>query len=174
MEPSVLIAYATRGGSTVDLANTLAEIFREHGMKADVVLAREVEGSVPAGAVVLVAALYVGRLHRDARRFLERNRPWLQNLPVAMFVPGPVRNQEKDWAGARAQLGRELARYPWLKPVAAEVVGGVWNPARLGFPFKLIPALRNMKASDARDWDAIRALARDVAGKLLASLPLSA
>lgn len=174
MEPSVLVAYVTRGGSTTELANAVAEELRECGLNAYVMLAREVEGPLPVSAVVLAAALYVGRLHRDARRFLQRNRRWLQKLPVAMFVPGPVQNQEKDWVGARAQLGRELIRFPWLKPVAAEVVGGVWDPARLGFPFKLIPALRKMGATDARDWHAIRAQARDVAARLRANLPLSA
>lgn len=170
MEPMVLVAYATRSGSTAELAYTVAEILREQGMKADVLPASEIRSVLEYQAVVVVAALYIGRLHRDARRFLTQYRRWLKQMPVELFVPGPVQNEEKDFAAARQQLDRQLARFPWLSPVAAHVVGGVWDPARLGFPFKWIPALRRMKATDARDWDAIRAAARDVATCLQAEL----
>ncbi|HWE85175.1 MAG TPA: flavodoxin domain-containing protein [Terracidiphilus sp.] len=170
MEPTVLVAYATRSGSTAELAQTVAEILHEQGMKAEVLPAREIHSTPQASAVVLVAALYMGQLHRDARRFLRCYRTRLTEVPVALFVPGPVQNQEKDWTGARQQLDRQLAKFPWFSPVATKIVGGVWNPARLGFPFKWIPVLRNMKAMDARDWDAIRAAVRDVAACLQAAL----
>lgn len=163
MEPVVLVAYATKGGSTAELANVLAEVLREDGMAAEVRQAREVQELEPYSAVVLAAALYMGRLHRDARRFLEKHRAQLEKMPVALIVPGPVQDVEKDWAGAREQLDKEQARYPWLSPVARHIVGGVFDPARLGFPYTLIPALRRMKPMDARDWAAIRGMARAMA-----------
>jgi menaquinone-dependent protoporphyrinogen oxidase len=170
MELTVLVAYATRSGSTAELAHTVAEVLREYGMKADVLPAREVRSVLEYDAVVVVAALYIGRLHRDARHFLDRYRQWLKELPVALFVPGPVQNVEKDFAAARQQLDKQLMRWPWLSPVAAQVVGGVWNPANLGFPYNWIPALRRMEATDARNWEQIRAAARDVAACLQAEL----
>lgn len=168
MERAIVVAYATRGGSTEDLARFTGEILRDAGLDQEVWPARAVPSTEAYAGVVLVAALYVGRLHRDARRFLKRNRQRLERVPVALLVPGPVSYDEKDWAAARAQLTKELARFAWLKPIAAEVVGGVWDPERLGFPFKLIPALRKMEASDARDWDAIGAVGRGIAAKLQA------
>lgn len=174
MRPRILVAYATRCGSTAELAQTIAGVLRDHGLRADVNMARELALLDPYDGVVLVAALYIGRLHRDARRFLKRHRHWLERLPVALLVPGPVENSEKDWAGARSQLTKELARVPWLSPVAAHVVGGVFDPKRLGFPFNLLPALRKMPPKDARDWDAIRAAAADVAAKLQSAMIVSA
>ena len=41
-------------------------------------------------------------------------------------------------------------------PVAIEIFGGKFDPERLRLPMNLIPALRRMPASDARDWTAIR------------------
>jgi menaquinone-dependent protoporphyrinogen oxidase len=84
-------------------------------------------------------------------------------VPVALFVPGPVQTVEKDWTGARKQLDKELAKFPWLSPVAQHIVGGKFDPAKMGFPFNLIPALRKMPASDVRDWTAIRGLASGLA-----------
>ena len=174
MEPRVLVAYATRRGSTAELADAIAEVLRDHNLRADVYAARDLAGLEPYSAVVVVAALYIGRLHGDARRFLTRHRRRLETLPVALFVPGPVANKEKDWTAARVQLDKELARLPWLAPVAAHVVGGVFDPRRLGFPYALIPALRRMPATDARDWEAIRNAAENMVGKFEAAWTVGA
>ncbi len=79
------------------------------------------------------------------------------------FVPGPLERREKDWVGAEQQLKEVLARLPWLKLAASEIVGGAFNPANPRFPFNLIPPLRKMPASDARDWTVIRAWANGLA-----------
>jgi menaquinone-dependent protoporphyrinogen oxidase len=64
------------------------------------------------GAVVLGAPLYMGRLHKDGRRFLTAHRNPLSKVPVALFVLGPVQKIEKDSTGARQQLEKELVRFP--------------------------------------------------------------
>lgn len=173
-EPWVLITYATKCGSTVELAYTMAEVARNCGMDQEVWPMRDVQSVEQCSAVVVVAALYFGRLHRSARQFLKKYRRQLERIPVALLVPGPVQNVEQDWAGSRGQLERQLKGFSWLSPVAAEVVGGVWDPARLTFPYTLIPALRRMKPMDARDWEAIRSTARSVAQKLQAAMSVHA
>jgi menaquinone-dependent protoporphyrinogen oxidase len=72
---------------------------------------------------------------------------------------------EKEWQGSREQIERELAQFPWLKPVALELFGGKF-PEKLTFPHTLLPALKNMPASDIRDWTAIRAWASNLAASL--------
>ena len=56
----------------------------------------------------------------------------------------------------RAQMDKELGKYPWLKPVTAELFGGKYNPAGLKFPVNLLAALpasplHGAPASDIRD-----------------------
>ena len=89
-------------------------------------------------------------------------------MPVAMFVLGPVEKTEKDWMAAREQLEKELANYPWLSPVAKQIVGGKFDPSKMGFPFNLI--LKKMQVKDALDWPAIRALAHDLSATFNAAL----
>jgi len=163
MEPVVLVTYATRSGSTDEVARTVAGVLREAGLAVEVQPVRSVHDIERYGAVVLGAPLYMTRLHKDARRFLSAHRGALMKVPVALFVPGPVQTVEKDWTGARNQLDKELAQFPWLSPVAQHIVGGKFDPAKMGFPFNLIPALRKMPASDVRDWTAIRGLASGLA-----------
>lgn len=166
MGPMVLVTYATRFGSTAEVAQTIAQEVNARGLevRCQPIQTRDDLGSYCA--VVMGAALYMGRLHKDARRFVLEHRTALSRIPVAIFVPGPVKAIEKDWIGAEQQLAKELKNFPWFKPVACKVVGGKFDPSTLRFPLSLIPALRKMPASDVRDWTAIRAWAKDLGPRL--------
>jgi menaquinone-dependent protoporphyrinogen oxidase len=85
---------------------------------------------------------------------------------VAIFALGPFHDDEKEWQAVRLQLDKELAKFPWLTPVAREIFGGKFDPAKLRFPWSWLPALKQLPASDVRDWTAIRAWASNLAGKL--------
>jgi menaquinone-dependent protoporphyrinogen oxidase len=58
-----------------------------------------------------------------------------------------------------------LLKFPWFVPVGIEIFGGMFDPAKLRFPMNLIPALKQMPASDIRDWTAIRAWAHGLAAQ---------
>ena len=169
MSKSVLVAYATRYGSTQEVAEAIGETLREQGLAAEVRPMREVCTLEGYDAVVLGAALYMYRWHKDARRFLSRQREALKGLPVAIFALGPVKSprDEEEWRGSRDQLDGELAKHPWLKPVAVEILGGKFDPATLRFPMNVFAG--SEPASDNRDWAAIRAWASDLAAKLEAA-----
>lgn len=151
---TVLVAYATKYGSTREVADAVAATLREHGVDVDVRPARDVTGLDDCAAVVLCGALYFFRWHRDARRFLSRHHRALTRLPVAVFAMGPINDTADEFEGSRGHLDRTLAKYPWFSPVAMAVFGGRLEPSRLRFPDSS-PAMRNLPASDIRDWDAI-------------------
>ncbi len=73
MAASILIAYATRYGSTREVADAVGARLRERGFSAEVRCAREVRSLDGFSAVVLGAPLYIGSLLREARKFLERH-----------------------------------------------------------------------------------------------------
>ena len=153
MATRVLVAYATRYGSTREAAEVIAQVLREHGLETETKQVREVRSLEGYSAVILGAALYMGHWHRDACAFLKRHHKALLHLPVAIFALGPLSTAEKEMQNSRAQLDRVLAKFYWLTPVAVGMFGGVIDPARLRFPFNRMPK------SDARDWTAIRAFA---------------
>jgi len=163
---SVLVTYATRYGSTQEVAEAVAATLREGGSEVDLRPAREVHSLEAYQSVVLGTAIYMFRLQKDARRFLSRHREALTTRPVAIFALGPFNNEEKEWQAVRAQLDKELARFPWLVPVAKEVFGGKFDPAKLRFPYNLVPALKRLPVSDIRDWKAIHDWASCLAEKL--------
>jgi menaquinone-dependent protoporphyrinogen oxidase len=168
MSASILVAYATRYGSTQEVAEAVASTLRECGLGVDLEPMRQVRTLEGYRAVVLGAPLYMFHWHKDALRFLSRHRQALTERPVAIFALGPFHQDEKELQAARAQLDKELANFPWLTPVALEMFVGKFDPAKLRFPESLF--IRQIPASDARDWTAIRAWASSLAPKLQQAL----
>jgi len=166
MSASILVGFATRTGSTQEVAEATAAALREGGLVVDCRPLKEVQTLERYTAVVLGAPLYMFRWHKDAKRFLSRHHQALVERPVAVFALGPFHDDAKERQDARAQLDKELLKFPWFAPVAIEIFGGKFDPAKLRFPMNLIPALKQMPPSDVRDWPAIHAWASSLAAKL--------
>lgn len=161
----VLVAYATKHGSTKEVATTIAATLREHDFDADLREASEVDVLAGYDAVVLGGSLYMGRWHAHARSFLEHHRAALRALPLGVFAMGPQDLSNGKVAESRAALDRALKHAGDVEPTAVAIFGGVVDPAKLSFPFN------RMQPIDARDWEAIQGWTEDfcaaVEGRLL-------
>lgn len=101
----VLVVHASRHGSTSEVAVRIAERIRAAEHDVDVRAARDLKGPVEGYALVLVGgAIYSGRWHTDAHRFLKRHRAELTRIPVAVFGMGPCRDaaESLSWMSGMA------------------------------------------------------------------------
>ena len=147
MTAEILVVYATRHGSTGQVAGAIAGYLRAGVDEVRLAPARGVREPVDGySLVVLGGSLYNGRWHHDAHSFLNRHRAELARVPVAVFGMGPRTDDPEAWRRSRAQLDRALARHGWLTPVSIAVFGGVDPPGR-------------GRHRELRDWTAIRAWA---------------
>jgi menaquinone-dependent protoporphyrinogen oxidase len=161
----ILVAYATKHGSTAEVADTIGLELRASGVDVDVREARAVGDLDGYDAVVLGAPLYMGRWHGDARAFLRRLRRDLRDRPLGVFALGPLKEDGTDVPGAQRQLDTALAKAP-VRPVDVVLFGGAVDPDRLRFP------LNRMPRADVRDWIRIRAWARGLPAVLEAAATL--
>ncbi len=158
---SILLVYATRYGSTQQVAETITAALRQAGLEVDLQPMREVKRIDNYDAVVLGAAIYNARWHPDAHQFLSQYQETLRQRPVAIFALGPLSTGDAAMRRSRRQLEKELEKYSWLKPVALEMFVGKLDPAKLGIFERL-----GSTASDHRDWEAIRAWANALPAQL--------
>jgi menaquinone-dependent protoporphyrinogen oxidase len=161
MTRTILVAYASRYGSTREVAESIAATLRERQLRVDVRAAGEIGHLDGYAGVVLGGAIYMGRWHRDARAFAKRLAEELPGLPVAVFALGPTDDVPEHRAGSEKQFRAALEKLPF-EPVSTRLFGGVVDPRKLHFPFNRIPA------ADVRDWDAVRAWSLEVADRLQA------
>ena len=158
---TILVTYATRYGSTEEVAKTIAAEMRKAGLEVEIQPMSQVVAFDGCGAVVLGAAIYNGRWHPEAHEFLSRHEASLRRRPIAIFALGPLSKSAAAMKRSRRQLENELQPYSWLKPVAVEMFVGKIDPSKLGFFERLATP-----ASDNRNWAGIRAWAGALASQL--------
>ena len=169
MPASILIAYTTRSGSTKEVAESIHATLRGAGFWPDLLPMSQVDTLQGRTAVLLGAPLYIGRFPSDFHTFLARFRTPLSVLRPWIFALGPTRNQPGDFDAAHAQAEKQLRRYPWLQPADLRIFGGRWSAASLPFPLSLLtrlPAMKNVPATDIRDWQSIRNWTLSIAGQI--------
>lgn len=152
----VLVTYASKHGSTEQVARAIGATIRRAGHHVDVRSAKTAADVEWYDAVVVGGSVYMGRWHADARRFLRKHHDELSQRHLAVFAMGPLKLTDDDVAGVRAQLDRAL-KHTGALPELVAIFGGVVDPDKLHFPFNRMPE------TDARDWEAIERWAIEIA-----------
>jgi menaquinone-dependent protoporphyrinogen oxidase len=153
-----LVAYATKHGSTEEVARSIGDLLRDAGHHVDIRDAAAVPDVDEYDGVILGGSLYMGRWHADARAFLRRHRATLEQRPLAVFALGPLTLGEEQVAGSRKQLDKALTQLG-VDPQLVTIFGGEVDPEKLHFPFNRMPK------TDARDWSEIAAWTNEVASQ---------
>ena len=86
----VLVAVATRHGSTEEIAALIARVLRLRGMDTVELPAADVEDMSEYDAVVLGSAVYAGHWLAPATSLVSRFQAQLVEVPVWLFSSGPV------------------------------------------------------------------------------------
>jgi menaquinone-dependent protoporphyrinogen oxidase len=155
----VLVTYASKHGSTEQIARCIAERLLERSVDAEARPIAEVHDLGNAEGVVLGSAVYMGSWMKEASEFAERYRDTLARVPVWLFSSGPTGRPQpnKDWTPKQIpELVDEIASR------GHRVFSGALDTKQLGFLERR--AVRMVKApeGDFRDWDEIRAFADEI------------
>lgn len=164
----VLVAYASRNGSTAEIAQRIADELRHEGLDVDCSEADAVASLDGYGAVILGSAVYARRWRPAARRFVRRHRRVLPGLPWWVFSSGPVGEPKPNDARAASWLEppRTMARVERLGARAHVVFGGRVPVQPRTFIERAMVRNTPERFADRRDWDEIARWASDVAGQL--------
>jgi menaquinone-dependent protoporphyrinogen oxidase len=114
----VLVAHASKYGSVEEVARYVGAVLRDRGATCDVVAARQARDLESYDLVVLGTGLYMGRMHREARRFLRHHRDDLAHLPL----------QSSQWG--RSATTRPIRRRYGRSSSGASSAIPSWNPSR--------------------------------------------
>ncbi len=161
MDQKTLVAYATRTGTTQEVAEVVGETLMENGVAVDVRNVKEVRDLEPYRAVVLGSAIRAGNLMPEALEFVETNREALAQMPVAYFVVCATMQEDT------AENQRQVAAYldplrEMVEPVKEGLFAGAIDFSKLSLPLRLILKVMKAEEGDWRDWGAIRAWAAEL------------
>jgi len=165
---TVLVAYASKRGSTAEIAETIAATLRREGLGVCLERAEDVESLDRYDAVVLGSAVYMKRWRGDARHFLKKHRKALRQTPFWVFSSGPVGDPAKD--------NPEWNEPPKIAETVEElggrehvVFGGRLPAEPQGFMEKAMVEGTPREFRDRRDWGQIRDWSHQIAAQLSAA-----
>jgi menaquinone-dependent protoporphyrinogen oxidase len=159
---NVLVAYASKHGSTAEIAGVIGNDFREAGFDVDIQQADNVTTLAPYDTVIIGSAIYVGQWQRGALQFIDHFEEQLKSRHVWLFSSGPIGVDPKpaeEPPVTEALIDRTGA-------VEHQSFTGKLDRSNLGFGDRLIASVVRAPEGDFRDWDAIRAWAMHIVRQL--------
>jgi menaquinone-dependent protoporphyrinogen oxidase len=156
----ILIAYASRHGSTREIAQVLAQELRVCGHSVAVRTVGEVERLDGYEAAVIGSAVYLSNWLPEARRFVTEHDQQLARIPVWLFSSGPLGSDDPQPTGDPAHLD-DLVHM--IRAQSHRVLVGKMDRSGLGPAERLVARVVKAPEGDFRDWDVIRAWAREIA-----------
>lgn len=164
----VLVAYASKRGSTEEIARAVADTLSQAGLAVDCVPAGKVSDVEPYDAVVLGSAVYIKRWRGDARRFLRKHAAALERRPFWVFSSGPTGDPD-DIDPAWLEPPRIVEKVERLGAREHVVFGGSLPAEPRGRIERTMVERTPPEHRDLRDWEQIRAWAAAVASALAES-----
>jgi menaquinone-dependent protoporphyrinogen oxidase len=162
----ILIAYASRLGSTREIAQVIGKVLARRGIGVEVRPVEEVEHLEGYQAVMVGSPIREGQWLPEARDFVQTHRDALRQLPLVYFavsglMSNPTPEHFHEVYGYLSEV-RAMAE-PWEVGIFA----GSLDYDRLE-PHQLVKVLsKGLPKGDFRRWQDVQAWAEDVADRLL-------
>jgi len=163
MEKSILVLYASRKGTTVEIAKCLADEITSCGKQVVIKNVSEPTDLSNCAMVIIGSSVYAGRWNKKASNFIQMNQSILQKIPVALFCVGLSMQEESKQADAEQVLHKERSM---IHPVAEGYFKGVLDYQKLNFFERALCKLMKAPEGDFRNWDHIRQWAKDLCTKV--------
>ena len=164
MTTKILLAYGTVAGSTAEVAQAIAEEMTASGAQVDLHAVGEVKDISGYDAVVVGTAVRMFHILGKTKRFLRKHRTALSQVPVAYFLVCLTMGEETP---ENIQKAKDYAK-PMVAtkaPISLGLFGGCINHEKLTDVFG--KSMKGVPEQDHRDWDKIRAWARETYSQLL-------
>jgi len=155
MNKRILVTYATRAGSTAEIAQAIAETLAGRGYAVDVKPVKEKPALDGYSAVVLGSAIRMGAWLPEAVNFVKANQAALNALPAALFTVHTL-NAGDDEASRTARQAYLNAVRPLLNGAETVYFEGKMDFSRLSFLDRTVAKMVKSAEADHCDWIGIR------------------
>jgi menaquinone-dependent protoporphyrinogen oxidase len=170
----ILVAYASRYGSTAGIAERIAEKLNAEGFDAQAKPVKEARDLAGYDGFVIGSAVYIGSWMKEATDFVRRNRVQLSTKPAWLFSSGPLGAKATDAQGRDLRtvaVPKEIAEFAFLNAKEHRVFFGALDRSKLTGMHRLMnlmPAAKELLGEgDFRDWSEVESWAEGIARQLV-------
>jgi menaquinone-dependent protoporphyrinogen oxidase len=163
----VIVAYATRAGSTRGVAERIAGRLRSCGLEVDAVPAAELGGETRFDALVIGSAVFGGRWMPEAEQLVAKIAPGVAGRPVWLFSVGTFGDEGRILGAlARREPGNIAELRALVHARDYRVFAGVIARAQWPLWSRLFARAFGVRVGDNRNWSQIDAFGDAIAREL--------
>lgn len=167
MASRILVAYASKYGSTKEIAHKIGDILHESGLKVNILPAESVHELTPFDAVVLGSAVYDRKWREEAEAFLAAYESSLAKLPVWLFSSGAIGKGDPTMLMNGWHFPASLQAIAYrIHPRDIAFFHGAIKLEKLNFAEKQIAKEFYAPFGDFRDWNVITDWAASIVSAL--------
>ncbi len=158
----ILVTYATRAGSTVEVAAKIGDALSANGATVDVRPIKNVRDVNGYAAVVIGSAIRMGNWLPEAVEFVKKNQAQLNKAPTAFFTVHLLNAADDAESRAKREAYTEPVR-KIVAPKAETFFAGKMEYAKLSLFESMMSKAMKAPEQDLRDWNKIRSWAESLA-----------
>jgi len=154
MNPIVLVTYATRASSTMEIAQTIATELEERDFTIDICPINQVANLDGYSHVVIGSAVRMSAPLPEVTQFIEGHLSEFRGIPLAFFAVH-LQNAGEDEASRKARLAYLDPIRKLLRLQHEAFFTGVYDPEKVSYIERLMGETVQTPVGDFRNWAAI-------------------
>ena len=177
MPTRILVTYASRAGSTAEVAEAISRTLTEGGAQVDVLPMQTVKDLAPYQAVIAGSAIRGAKWLPEAVQFIRAHQSRLRHIPFAMFTVCITLAMSNSDQYRGAVAGWTAPVRAIVRPLSEGLFAGLLDFKKLPINWSTLKlratvAMGIFPRGDHRDWNAVRAWAESL--KPLFAIPADA
>jgi menaquinone-dependent protoporphyrinogen oxidase len=153
--PHALVTYASRAGSTMEIARVIAMELENRNLSVDICPIKQVKSLEGYSHVVIGSAVRMGTPLPEVTQFITDNQSSLAKTPFALFAVY-LQNDGEDEASRKARLAYLDPIRNLISPQYEAFFTGVYDPTKVSFVEGLMGKSVHTPVGDFRNWSAIK------------------
>jgi len=166
MNKKILVAYASKAGSTKEVAERISNRLVSKGLTVDLLPVQRVSDIESYDAVAVGSAIRAGSLLPEVKGFIERNQALLSVKHFSLFIVCLTMKDETEENCKTVSAYLEPIRTQ-VKPDKEGLFAGVMNFSKLGFLERMLIKAMKAPEGDYRNWEAIDAWTDELSHEII-------
>lgn len=167
MNNKILVTYASRSGSTMEVAEAVGKTLSEDRVDVDVIPMQDVKDLAPYRAVIVGSAIRQAKWLPEAVQFIRTHQEALRHKPLAMFTVCITLAMSNSDLYRSAVAGWTAPIRAMVRPLSEGLFAGILDFKKLPFNWDTLKLRATVAAGifprgDKRDWTAVRAWAESL------------
>ncbi|MCE1252851.1 MAG: flavodoxin domain-containing protein [Anaerolineae bacterium] len=161
----ILVTYATKAGSTGEVAAAIAEVLKSNGLNVELLLMKHVSDLSLYQGAIIGGCIRMGKWLPEVNDFIKQHQQALNKMPVSYFLTCATLREDTEANRNKVAAVMDDAK-ALVNPYQIGLFAGKMDSSKLSFLDRSIANMVGSVEGDFRDWNLIKAWAAEALPRL--------